>query len=242
MPTRETLANELAMLGVRPGMTLMLHVSLRRVGPIEGGADALLDALFAALGPDGTLVMSMYADDDAPFDALTSKVAVEDLSVLAEVFRQRQGTQVNDHAAARFGVYGPQASYLLAPNPLHDYVGPGSLLERFTTLGGFVLRLGANVDTITVTHWAEYQANVPNKRRVRIRYVRADIGEQWIESLDDTDGIVDWQGGDYFSQIWLDYLAAGYANTGAVGNCRAELCLAKHFVNYAVEWMETNLR
>lgn len=242
MITRETLTNELALLGVRHGMTLMVHASLRRVGPIEGGADALLDALFAALGPDGTLIMIMSADDDDPFDAMTSVVAVEDLSVLAEVFRRRQVTQVNDHAAARYGVCGPQASYLLAPNPLHDYLGPGSLLERFTILGGFVLRLGANVDTITVTHWAEYQANVPNKRRVRIRYVRADIGEQWIESLDDTNGIVDWPGGDYFSQIWLDYLAAGYANAGPVGNCRAELFLAKHFVNYAVEWMETSLR
>lgn len=104
-----------------------------------------------------------------------------------------------------------------------------------------VLRLGADPDTVTLTHWAEYLANVPDKRRVRRRYVRADIGEQWIEGLDDSDGIVEWSKGDYFARILIDYLAVGHASTGQVGNCEAELFTARHFVEFAVQWMESRL-
>ena len=119
----------------------------------------------------------------------------------------------------------------------HDYHGPGSVLERLTERGGKVLRLGANTDTVTLTHYAEYLADVPNKVRVRRRYVRADTGEVWIESLDDNEGIATWDEGDYFPQIFLDYRASGAVRIGPVGGCEAELLDAAPFVRFAVEWM-----
>lgn len=91
-------------------------------------------------------------------------------------------------------------------------------------------------------HWAEYRAQIPNKRRVRRRYVRADTGEQWIDSLDDTDGNVEWAGGDYFSQILLDFLATGQARSGRVGNCNAERLPGAPFVAFAVAWLQTHFR
>jgi hypothetical protein len=80
-----------------------------------------------------------------------------------------------------------------------------------------------------------------DKRRVKLRYLRADLGEQWIESLDDTHGIREWPHGDYFAQIWLDFLAAGHARTGPVGRTVAELFEAQRFVHFATEWMEKSL-
>jgi aminoglycoside N3'-acetyltransferase len=237
---RATLLRQMEALELGSYQVLMVHASLRKVGPIVGGADTLLDCLLETLGANGTLLMVLGADDEEPFDPLTTEVE-EDMGVLAEIFRQRNGTKVNDHAAARYGAYGPRATELLEPIPLHDYHGPGSVLERFTEMNGAVLRLGANIDTVTLTHWAEYLAKIPNKRRVRLRYMRADIGEQWIESLDDTYGIADWEHGDYFSQILLDFLAAGHAKTGPIGNCMAELFEAKPFVKFAVAWLETKL-
>jgi aminoglycoside N3'-acetyltransferase len=235
-----TLAGQLTRLGIQPAAPLMVHASLRRIGPIAGGADTLLDVLSELLGPRGTLLMLLAADNEEPFDALTSEVD-EDIGALAEVFRQRKGVRVNDHAAARYGAIGPQSLHLLEPVPLHDYHGPGSVLQRFTESGGFVLRLGANPDTVTVTHWAEYLARVPDKRRVRWRFERADSGEQWIECLDDDKGIVDWQHGDYFPQILCDFLQTGQARSGKVGDCDAELFQARTFVDFAVAWMEANL-
>jgi aminoglycoside N3'-acetyltransferase len=241
MADRHSLAGELRALGLAQGSALMVHASLRRLGPVAGGADAVLEALMDALGPEGTLMMALGEDDSVPFDALSTPADPEN-GVLAEVFRRRAGTVVNDHAAARFGAVGPAAAQLLHPVPLHDYYGPGSPLQRFTALGGQVLRLGANTDTVTLTHWAEYLAELPAKRRVRRHYRRADGRAQWIESLDDCDGIAVWRGGDYFAQILVDFIAAGHAVTGPVGRCRAELIEAQRFVPFAVDWMQARLR
>ncbi|MEM9105655.1 MAG: AAC(3) family N-acetyltransferase [Pseudomonadota bacterium] len=241
MLSKEQLGLQLRDLGIGECRLLMVHASLRRLGPVAGGADGLLDGLMAALGSDGTLVMPMGADDSSPIDYRTT-LADGELGVLVEIFRQRHGTRVNDHAAARFGASGPLANVILEPVPLHNYYGEGSPLSRFANHGGWVLRLAADIDTVTLTHWAEYLADLPQKRSVRRRYLRADIGEQWIESLDDTDGIADWSGGDYFSQILIDFLAEGKVRCGPVGKCQAELFSAAEFVPFAVHWLERNIR
>lgn len=220
----------------------MVHASMRAVGPVEGGAAGVIDALRAAISPSGTLLMVLCADETEPFDALRSPVDTDDMGVLAEVFRTYPGVLVNDHPADRFGAIGAHATHLLEPVPLHDYHGPGSVLERLTALGGRVLRLGANPDTVTLTHYAEYLADVPNKVRVRRRYVRAETGEVWIESLDDTDGIARWDHGDYFPRIFLDYRATGAVRLGPVGRCEAELFDARGFVAFAVDWMNSHLQ
>jgi hypothetical protein len=76
---------------------------------------------------------------------------------------------------------------------------------------------------------------------VKLRYVRADTGELWIESLDDTHGIAVWEHGDYFPQIFLDYRASGAARVGPVGRCTAELLDGPGFVAFAVDWMNRHL-
>lgn len=223
-----------------PGRDLMVHASMRRLGPVLGGADGLIEAIRFVIGPDGTMLMMIAADDDEPFDRLTTE-ADEDNGVLAEVFREFPGVEVNDHPACRFAALGPGAAALLAPQPLNDYYGPGSPLERLSQRGGAVLRLGSNRDTVTLTHYAEYLAAVPNKRTVRRRYVRADTGPMDIDSLDDDDGIVDWSEGDYFAQILVDYVAGGHAAVGPVGRCTAELLDAHQFVEFATAWMDSRL-
>lgn len=236
-----TLVAQLRALGLGAGDVVMLHTSMRKVGPVDGGALGLLAALREVVTDDGTLLMVLSATEDVPFDKLTSPVDTDDMGVFAEVFRTFEGVGVNNHAADRFAALGTDAAFLLEPTPLHDYHGPGSVLDRFTQRRGRVLRLGANVDTVTLTHYAEYLCDVPDKIRARRRYVRADTGEQFIDSLDDTDGIAVWSGGDYFPQIFLDHRASGAVRTGPVGHCDAELLEAPAFVAFAVDWMNRNL-
>lgn len=239
--TRESLVKQLRSLGVFVGSTVMVHASLRRVGPIDGGATALIEALSESIGPEGTLVMVLGSPDGQVFHPKTTPVDTDEMGFLAEVFRRHPGVEVNDHAGSRFAALGPCAKVLLEPTPLHDSYGPGSVLERLVARDGVVLRLGSDIDTVTLTHHAEYFARVPNKKRVRRRVIRHDVGEQWIESLDDTDGITTWKGGDYFSQIFLDYRALGEVKLGPVGHCTAELLQGQPFVQFAIDWMNRNL-
>lgn len=236
--TRSDLVRELEALSLERGATVMVHAGLRKVGPVEGGAATVLAALRDVIGEGGTIVMNLGScDDTLPWDALAVP-ADPSVGVLAEVFRTAQGTRVSDHPAARFGASGPAAAAILEPVPLNDYYGPGSALERLFARDGWVLRLGADIDTITLAHYAEYLARLPHKHRVVRPYVARDGTPLAIASLDDSDGIVAFTGGDYFAAIARDFLGRDEVRRGRVGEAPAELFAARGFVRFAVAWLE----
>lgn len=266
--TQEDLRADLERLGVRPGDLLMVHGSLRRLGLAradigEGGADLILDALDAAVGPDGTLLMVLgtdYAMDGVndhppearaallagspPFDHANAPVLPE-VGWLAEAFRRRPGTLVSANPSGRFGARGARAAAILADQPWQDYYGPGSPLAKLCEQGGKVLRLGADPETVTALHYAEYLADLPDKRRTRWDYVLAGADGQpehvWIDCLDDLNGIADWAGEDYFAVIVKAYLVLGWHREGLVGKAQSELIDAAALVAFGARWMEANL-
>ncbi len=265
--TKERLKADLERLGVRPGDLLMVHASLRKIGLARtdfgaGGADLLLDALDAAVGAAGTLMMVLgtaYEMDwvnqrpvaeraallagSPPFDYLDAE-AMREVGWLAETFRRRPGTIVSDNPSGRFGALGAAARAVLEDQPWHDYYGPGSPLQRLCERGGRILRLGADPDTVTALHYAEYLARLPVKRRTRWDYLlQGEAGPRhaWVECLDDSQGIADWDGEDYFAVILKAYLARGRHRDGQVGNAAAELIDAAELVAFGAGWMERHL-
>ena len=138
-------------LGVALGDVLMVHASLRRIGPVEGGAAGVITAIDRAVGDSGTSMMTLGARDDwswvnehpeearpgllagaEPFDARHTP-ADPDVGALAESYRRHPGTVVSDHPEGRFGARGRLAEALMADQPWDDYYGPGSPLERLVT-------------------------------------------------------------------------------------------------------------
>jgi aminoglycoside 3-N-acetyltransferase len=260
---REQLVADLRRLGVVAGDVVMVHASLRAIGPVAGGAAGVVAALDAAVGARGTLLMTIGARDDwawvnehpeheraallagsPPFDAATAP-ADPDVGVLAEIFRTTQGTVVSDHPEGRFAARGRRAGDLVADVPWDDYYGPGSPLARFVDLGGKVVRLGADIATVTLIHYAEYLADVPAKRRVRRhRLVAGPDGPVVVvvDCLDDDRGIVDYPGPDYFGVILGDYLDGHDARRGLVGGAASELLDARRFVAFAAAWMSARFR
>ncbi|MBP7776613.1 MAG: AAC(3) family N-acetyltransferase [Acidobacteria bacterium] len=261
--TATALSDDLGRLGVSAGDIVMVHASLRKIGPIDGGAHGVIAALDGALGPEGTWLMVLGADDDwhwandlpeedradllaeaEPFDPLLTP-AEEDMGVMAEVFRTTPGTLVSDHPEGRFGARGRRAAEFVRDVPWNDYYGPGSPLGRLVEAGGSVLRLGADTDTVTLLHYAEYLAHVRDKQRVRRhrKVLGADGPEiRVVECLDDTLGIVDWPGEDYFSLIIAGYLAVHPEARGTVGDAPSELLDARELVDFAARWMTRHFR
>ncbi len=261
--TPRDLAADLARLGVRPGQAIMVHASLRAIGEVAGGARGVIEALDLAVGPYGGVMMVLGAQDDwswvnrraeadrpalladaEPFDAMTTPPD-PDVGYLAEAFRTHPGTLVTDHPEGRFAARGGLAAALLKDPPWDDYYGPGSPLEHLCELDGAVLRLGADPDTVTLLHYAEYLAPVPDKRCVvRHRRVKGADGPtvRTVRCLDDGDGIVDWTGDDYFELILEDYLETGRAARGRVGGARSELIGARDLVAFGRDLMGARLR
>ena len=240
----------------------MVHASLRRLGSVEGRGDGFIGAILDALAPGGTMLMVLGAADDhawvnerpeaeraallveaEPFDAWRTP-ADPDVGTLAEIFRQYRGTVVSDHPEGRFAAHGPLAHDLLRDVPWDDYFGSASPLERLVEHDGRVLRLGADLNTVTALHHAEYRCTLEAKRRVR-RYRRVTTSAapevRVVESLDDDKGIVDYPGEDYFADLMRDYLATGAGRRGRVGGADSELLEAADVVRFGVRWMEDHL-
>lgn len=204
--SRAELAAGFSDLGIERGDTVMLHASVRAVGPIAGGPDQIHLALKDALTEGGTLMM--YAscpegyddvgrghltpleeraliDKQPAFDARTAKAA-RDNGALVEFLRSYPGSRVNDHTA-RFVVWGRHAEFLISEQPWDYAFGAGSALERFVELDGRIVLLGCDHDNVTFLHYAEHIVEIPGKRIARVKVPWLVEGERVWRDLAEVD-------------------------------------------------------
>lgn len=249
MRTRLELADDLERLGVRTGDLLMVHASLRAVGPIAGGVNELVQALFAAIGPAGTV--AAYVDFEPFFDeddlalmpVFDKRIAhaARDHGVLHETLRNWPGALRSDHPDAGVVAIGPLAEWLTADHPFQYGYGPGSPFEKILRIDGRVLMLGAPLDTITLLHHAEHLAKLPGKRVVRYRRLMpGPQGPEWMgfEEFDTGDPVCDGLAENCFEQIAQAHLAAGYGRRALVGQADSYLFEASELVPFAMAWLE----
>jgi aminoglycoside N3'-acetyltransferase len=223
--SREAVADQLRALGVEEGGVLLVHTSFRATRPIVRGPLGLIEALRGALGPNGTLVMPCWPeDDDKPFDP-RSAPASPDLGVVADTFWRLPGVLRSDHCQA-FAAAGPVAAEITRdPLPLPPHI-PESPVGRVHDLDGRVLLLGVGHEADTTLHLAELLAGVPYRvphhctvlrdgRPVRLEYEENDhCCERFA-----------------FADEWLR--TGGLQLEGRVGHAHARLARARDIVRLA---------
>ncbi len=261
--TRSQLAQALRRLGLEAGQSVMLHASLRAVGQIVGGPDMVIHALLDVLTAAGTImiyvsweeweralvenvdtfppaVRQAYLEECPAFDPATSR-AERRWGVLTEYLRTWPAARRSNHPTASVVALGAQAAYLTAEHPLAYGYGYGSPFDRFCRCGGQVLLLGSPLNTVTLLHYAEHIAPLPNKRVVVNKApILRDGVRTWVEfeEYDTCESIMPGESAEeYFAQIMNAYLATGRGRTGRVGDATAYLFDAADLVAYAVTWM-----
>lgn len=155
----DQLIRQLEFIGVKRGSVLVVHASFRSVGPVAGGPIGLIEALLAAVGTEGTLVMPSLTDwdDDQVFDP--TKTPCRGMGIVADTFWRMPGVLRSDSPHS-FAAYGPKAAMITAPHPPDFPHGPDSPIGRVHELGGHILLLGVDHDANTTVHLAEYFAGV----------------------------------------------------------------------------------
>ena len=71
MVTRQDICDALHRLGIKGGDICLFHSSYKSLGPVEGGAEAIIGGFEDALGPEGTLVAPTLCSSDF-FNSYTS--------------------------------------------------------------------------------------------------------------------------------------------------------------------------
>jgi aminoglycoside 3-N-acetyltransferase len=246
------MADDLRNLGVEDGETLMVHAALSAFGYVVGGTTAVLEALYDAVGEDGTIMMPAFTGeltdpknwfkppvpeewwprirDEMPvFDP--ARTACSGLGVLAEMFRNEPGTLRSDHPVSSFTARGPKAEILLSNHSLDQRFGPESPLGRLCNLNGKVALLGAPYESITLLHMTSYLTGSDDQFTQRSP-VLIDGKKQWIEF---DDRIFSWR---WFSGAVQHLIDSGIARVGKVGAARAIIVPATEAVEAVVKWRE----
>src|SRR6185503_18170860 len=110
---------------------LVVHSSLRAIGPVEGGADGILDALLEVVGPDGTLAMPAFNySRPRPEPYFDPAVTAGRTGTLPEVFRKRTGVLRSQHPTHSVVACGRRAAEFLADHDKVQTLGVGSPLDR----------------------------------------------------------------------------------------------------------------
>jgi aminoglycoside 3-N-acetyltransferase len=228
---KSQLVRQLGALGVEPGGVLLVHAAFSRIAPVEHGPRGLIEALQAAVGDRGTLVMpSMADDDDTPFDRRT--MPCRGVGVLADSFWRMPGVVRSDSPHA-FAAVGPQAARITLPHPVDVPHGLNSPPGRVYELDGQVLLLGIGHDADTTIHVAENIAGVRYRQRKHATII-VD-GQPRRYEYGETDHCC-----EKFSLLdsWLE--ERGRQHRGLVGHAEARLARSRDVVAAALERLREN--
>jgi aminoglycoside N3'-acetyltransferase len=210
---------------------LLVHTAFSHVRPVENGPVGLIEALRAAIGPEGTLVMPAMADDDLhAFDPATSPC--RSMGVVADTFWRLPGVLRTDSPHA-FAAAGPRAREITRNQPVDVPHGPDSPVGRVHNLDGQVLLLGVGHDGNTTLHLAENLARVRYRKQAmatvllegRVTRCHYDEVDHCCENFALLDG-------------WLD--GAGLQCRGMVGHGEARLARSRDLVQVAVAHLREN--
>lgn len=141
-------------MGVHPGDSLIVHSSMKSLGPVEGGPQTLIHALCDVVTEAGTVMLPTFTkpDVDRIYDPRTTPCR---LGLVPETFRQMPGVLRSLHPTHSVGVWGRHA---IEWTQGHEKVGglaKTSPMHRAAQAGAKVIMVGCTMASCSIVHVAE---------------------------------------------------------------------------------------
>ena len=144
----------------------MVHSSYNALGPVEGGAESVVDAILEAVGSEGTVLFPTFDfhswTENHYFDIreTTSK-----MGIITELARLRKEAVRTPHPIYPFAVIGKLSGDFAGCHGKAAF-GRNSAFELFHKLNGLVISIGVRDlnNTFTVTHYAEAKLGCDYRR------------------------------------------------------------------------------
>ncbi len=150
-------------LGITAGDDVMLHSSLRGLGVIDGGAEAVVHAFQNVIGLDGTLLVPAYPLRGTMFEhlrdggiALDVRHTPSQMGKISEVLRSQPGSHRSLHPTHSVVALGPRAQeYVRGHEASRSPCGPESPFVKLIDRRGWIVALGSPIGKVTSYHVIE---------------------------------------------------------------------------------------
>ena len=239
---RSQIASQIRQLGLAEGDAVMMHSSLSALGPVDGGADAVVDGILDVIGPRGTILVPVFRDsvwgDPAHFTNSDCDCSSQDglcpsqqpgfQGILTETVRQRPGSLRSCHKTHSWVALGPAGRQLLDGHRQTPAIcGAGNPFEKLLALDGKLLLLGVQVNTVTLWHYYEEMLRVPY------------VGHFWPAERHLNHCVPGLRIQYEFPGIMQDVCcAAGILKAGPVGKSTSGVMCARRFENFMATILE----
>jgi aminoglycoside 3-N-acetyltransferase len=251
--TVSSLVEDLRALGLTGGETVIVHSSMSALGWVNGGPQAVVEALRKAVTTSGTLVVptftGQYSDPadwenppvpDSWIETIRETIPpfrpavtpTRGMGAVPECFRNYPDVVRGGHPEYSFGAWGADARQTVRDHGFDYPLGEGSPLSRLYDSDGSVLLLGVGHENDTSLHLAEHRADIDHETVSNVAPVREN-GERVTVEYDAIETST-----DDFPDLGADFERQHEVAVGAVGAAAARLLDQRPLVDFAVEWFE----
>lgn len=232
--SREEIIAQLQQLNAPTNRIVVVHSSLRSVGQVEGGAEALLDALIEYFTGDGGLLCVPAhtwhnLDKSITLDMSSSDNCLGYLSTVALKDGRGIRSESPIHSLVVFGNEQRAKKFVQDEPFITSTTAPESCYGKLYTEGGFVLLIGVAQNRNTYLHAVAEILNIPNRisKEAIPMTVRRTSGEIVNRNLRvfHTDDIATIS--HRFPKYDIPFRYHRCITDGFIGNAPTQLCDAK---------------
>lgn len=230
MLTKSGIKDALWKLNIPQDRPVMVHTSLRSIGPMEGGAQTLLDALIdRCTGEGGLLCVPTHTwgfmEEEITLDLVEPK---SNLGVFPNVALQDPRGIRSAHITHSVTVFGQQAAQFTKLDDTATTMVSQCCKELYRQ-DGYILLIGVGQEKNTFLHCVEEMLDVPNRTAdkpvtLKMRHADGRIEEKQIYPLY-SEGIEDVS--EQFGNYEPAFRKHGCVTDGKLGNANVQLCSAR---------------
>jgi aminoglycoside 3-N-acetyltransferase len=248
--SKATLMEQLGNLGIKAGDHIMVHASMKAMGWVAGGPQAIVEALIESVTSEGTVVMpAQSADNSEPSYWMMPPVPEEwhdpirkewpafdphltplrGMGKIAECFHRHPETIRSMHPAHSFMAWGRHAREWMKDHPLEDSFGKGSPLGKMLKTNVKIMLIGVDYDVCTALHYAE-SVQETKTASPQGAAILADGVRRW-ETYECMD-----MDSDLFPDIVKSF--TGDIQKGKLGQADTKITLMRPLVEFAADWLK----
>lgn len=248
--TIKSIEDDLRTLGLSEGMTVIVHSSMKSIGWISGGENAVVQALMNIITEKGNIIMPTQSGDlsdpiywqnppipeewieevKVTMPAFNPKTThTRGMGRIVENFRTHEQVYRSNHPTSSFAAWGKDAILITSTQPLEAEFGTDSPLQKIYGLDGYVLLLGVDHSNNTSLHLSEHL--VGNRAIFSNGAPIIENGNRIWKEYEKYD-----YDSEEFERIGEDFEKEYSIQKGFAGNATCKLMKQKELIDFGVKW------